>query len=270
MKSKFMLITVTAVAAIALGAIVQSGPNVAAQAQELAATGPTGPTGPSGPKLNGDMVLIPRQTSVTIVDQQSSDPKTGDPIDETSVKIAAGFTCKSDCKTDLTTTALAQGAIRIALQPAGFCAQQFGTQPPVRVPLDQEINIPGSELESVPVRKGAQGLSFTGLLSGPAIFRAPDAFLSGGTQFANFLLSFNKEGGAFSLDATEDVTNLPLPPSGSTVSTDLVVVFTDTGTDPDSPSAPAVSEDALMIAPLDVSCETVTAQLVRIQIGSPL
>jgi hypothetical protein len=202
---------------------------------------------------------------VTIIDQQSTDPNTLLPVDETSVRVAAGFKCKSDCEADLTTTALSQqfGFLRIAVQPAGFCAQLANPPPAsaVLLPSDQPVEIPGNEIQSIPVRKGPANLWFSGLLPGLAAFSRTALGVNGGPGFANFSLSFDHKGGEIDLDAPEDVTSLPLPATGSTVGVDVIVTYSDTSTDSES-LAPAQPED--------IACTTVTAQIVRIPIGSPL
>ncbi len=53
---------------------------------------------------------------------------------------------------------------------------------------------------------------------------------------------------------------------------DLIVTFSDTTADGDSLITPQGSEFVQGLPPptQDVACETVTAQIVRIQIGTPL
>ena len=275
MKSGLIFIAASAAVVVALGAVTIPGPGATSVASEAIAAA-TGPTGPTGPVINGDMVLNPKTTQIVIIDQQSTDPMTMAPVDETSVKVAAGFTCKSDCTSDLTTTALAHGFFRVGVQPAGFCTQVLPGPGPVPMLLrgNPPVVIPGNEIQSIAARKGPASLWFTGLVGGLAAVPAPaDALgVSAGPGFANFSLSFAHKGGQFSLDSTEDVTGLPLPASAATVMVDLIVGYPDTASDSDSGVSPQGSEFAqgVPLPTQDVACETVTAQIVRIQIGTPL
>ena len=150
MKSGLIFIAASAAVVVALGAVTIPGPGATSVASEAIAAA-TGPTGPTGPVINGDMVLNPKTTQIVIIDQQSTDPMTMAPVDETSVKVAAGFTCKSDCTSDLTTTALAHGFFRVGVQPAGFCTQVLPGPGPVPMLLrgNPPVVIPGNEIQSL-------------------------------------------------------------------------------------------------------------------------